>query len=179
MFIYRTTFNLEAEVNDFQEAHDFLLEDEMTKYLKENNHIPSKIRKVVYNIHWELVDINHGYIELQTTAPLSEQDLEYISDWVIGQNSDGLGENFEQQDFASVFEEHRFDFDYSCWEKEYNDAIDEWEKLSEEEKEETSVESYAYDYAGSEPDEGDYYAMACFERDCPYTFEFIEERTDD
>ena len=34
---------------------------------------------------------------------LTEQELEKLSDWISGQNSDGLGEGFEQQDFAESY----------------------------------------------------------------------------
>lgn len=97
--IYRTYFKLTESVNDFNAARDFLTEDDMTVYLKDD--IRCKCPDKIISIKWYLTDENSGHIDLETNAELTNEELDQISDWICGQNSDGLGESFEQQPFAN------------------------------------------------------------------------------
>lgn len=99
MYKYSTNFNLYCRVNDQQTAQDYLdnNSDKMLKELK--NDIPH-IESIVESIEWILDDSESGHIDLITNHELTEDDISYISNWVSDQNSDGLGERFEQQDFA-------------------------------------------------------------------------------
>lgn len=99
MYIYRTYFNLVCPVIDVDAAKQFLLRENMTNYLKSDSRT-SKIAQDIINITWILKDEDSGYIELESNNEIQESDLDTISNWVSGQNSDGLGESFEQQDFA-------------------------------------------------------------------------------
>lgn len=100
MVTYRTYFHLTAPVIDFDDAKNYLSEDDMTVYLNQDSRRPSSLQGAINHIEWILRDEQSGYIELEATRELDSQELEWISDWVSGQNSDGLGEGFEQQDFA-------------------------------------------------------------------------------
>lgn len=100
MYIYRTYFKLAAPVLDMEEAQDYLSEDDMVDYLDEDD-IGSSVLEAIEDIYWVLKDEQSGYIELKTNRKLSDKELKPISEWVSGQNSDGLGEGFEQQDFAN------------------------------------------------------------------------------
>lgn len=101
MYIYRTYFKLLAPVLDVKEAQDFLQADDMTEYLKRDTYHCKNVDKAsLVSIKWILRDEDSGYIELIANTELSQDDLDSISEWVSGQNSDGLGESFEQQDFA-------------------------------------------------------------------------------
>ena len=101
-FKYVTEFNLTNPVNDFEAAKEYLQEDDMTpylvRYLIRKGHTSIAYR--IISIEWNLKSEDFGIIELYTNQELSQQALDIISDWVTGQNSDGLGEGFEQQDFA-------------------------------------------------------------------------------
>ena len=101
MYIYKTYFKLRYEVNDLKAAQEYLAEDDMTTYLIEDGRIAREVRDVVVSIRWILTDEQSGAIVLTTKTELSAEQLLTISDWVSGQNSDGLGEGFEQQDFAN------------------------------------------------------------------------------
>lgn len=103
--IYRTNFTLLACVQNFKAAHKYLTEDDMTKYLLNDDR---GCDKVVY-VRWELVDECSGYIEVVTTEPLTEEESANISSWISGQCSDGLGEGFEQQDWACYIDEDNED----------------------------------------------------------------------
>ena len=117
---YKTDFNLECPVNDYDAAREYLLEDDMTKYLidslRGDNVNEEEIMKIK-NIKWILQDTQSGYILLTTTDVLPNNILSMISEWVSGQNSDGLGEGFEQQDFAEYdsgdyYDEDNYDDEY-------------------------------------------------------------------
>lgn len=175
---YRTAFKLADDVNDYEAAVNYLTEDDMTKYLKDDEDIPYATRGAIISVDWELKDVNHGYINLYSTRELTEQELEPISSWVRGQNSDGLGEGFEQQDFADYFDEDAYHSDHEWWEERYQDACDEYANLDEDAKDEwDSEDDYASRYAGNEPYEEDdcYHTMCSFDwKTNEYLFEFYE-----
>ena len=98
---YETEFNLTNHVNDFVEASKFLHEDDTTKYLDEGAEYAGKIA----DIRWDLETVDSGKIRVFATKRLSEKALKQLSDWIKGQCSDGLGESFEQQDFAVEYDE--------------------------------------------------------------------------
>lgn len=127
MFTYRTYFNLTNAVNDFEEARKYLTEDNMTTYLKGDSRIPEDVRSAVDNIVWILKDIASGYIELTANRSLSTQELESISKFVSGQNSDGLGEGFEQQDFAFYEDEGLVGYEGEEWDNEMITASFDWQ----------------------------------------------------
>lgn len=96
MYKYQTTFYLLADVLDLDEAQAYLEEDNMLYYF-DNEEIKRKLQSMT----WHLVDCGSGYIEVIANEELSENELEEISEYIKGQNSDGIGEGFEQQDFAN------------------------------------------------------------------------------
>jgi len=123
---YKTNFSLEWPVNDFDAAHDYLVEEDMTVYLIDNLKYEKvsedEINKIV-KIEWNLTDEQSGYILLITTDVLPMNVLDKISDWVSGQNSDGLGEGFEQQPFAETEDDYYDDEDYD---REYHMSSFDW-----------------------------------------------------
>ena len=130
MYVYRTYFKLTASVTDIEAANSYLNEDDMTQYLKHDTRIPEEVRNAIEKIEWRLKDENSGIIELSTTKALSATELKTVSKWVYGQNSDGLGEGFEQQSFASYTDEGLDGYDDSDWDDEYIMASFDW-KINE------------------------------------------------
>ena len=102
-FEYYTDFKLVCPVNDFEAARDYLIKDDMTKYLIgsfDQKGMETLKPEDIVSIKWKLLDDQKGKIILITTRELTAVESKAISDWIKGQNSDGLGEGFEQQDFA-------------------------------------------------------------------------------
>lgn len=178
-YLYDTNFKLNAEVNDFDEASNYLTEDDMTVYLKDDNDIPISVREAVVHIEWELLGNDYGKIHLTTTRKLDEKELEYISDYVKGQNSDGLGEGFEQQDFADHYDEDAYFSDHDWWAERYQDACNDYNSMDDDEKEEWgSEDEYATHCVGYEPWERseEYHTMCSFDWETnDYIFIFVEE----
>lgn len=116
MKIYKTTFNLTNDVSDLDSARQYLTEDDMTVYLRQS--FPD-MANLITHIEWVLENECGGYVMLYTVESLSVEQLNMVSEWVRGQNSDGLGEGFEQQPFAE--KESRRD-----WYGGYYDENNEW-----------------------------------------------------
>lgn len=127
MYIYRTYFKLTACVNDFDEAAKYLKEDNMVQYIKGDITVPEDVQTSIISIDWILKELDSGYIELKTNKALSAKELESISEWVSGQCSDGLGEGFEQQDFANYQDEGLSGYDESDWDDEWIMASFDWQ----------------------------------------------------
>ena len=128
---YQTDFHLTASVNDFEAAYTYLTEDDMTYYLKQAMEWVNRneIGDAVDHVEWKLTDEWGGYIELTTNRQLDAEELEVISQWVRGQNSDGLGEGFEQQDFANYRDDEYDTYfeDDEPYEEEWVMASFDWE----------------------------------------------------
>lgn len=120
-YIYRTHFKLDSPVLNILDAQDYLRSSNMTGYLR-TDYEYEDLRDAIISIEWLLVDKDSGYIELKTIRKFTDSELERISNWVSGQNSDGLGEGFEQQDFASyimkdgkLLDSVKDEYDYEDW----------------------------------------------------------------
>lgn len=94
---YKSNFLLEAEVNDFDAAQQYLTSDDMSQYL------PKELQDVVTSVDWTLDDESSGHVSVKTTRDLTDSEKTQLQDWIDGQNSDGLGEGFEQQKFAETY----------------------------------------------------------------------------
>ena len=131
MYIYRTYFKLVAPVIALEDARSYLSEDNMSVYLKEDSRLPKTLNGVIISIDWILRDEQSGYIELKTNKELNAKELEFISNWVSGQNSDGLGEGFEQQDFAcynaASYDGYGYDEDYEIDDEDWIMASFDWQ----------------------------------------------------
>lgn len=126
MYIYRTNFELTACVNDFCAARDYLVADNMTKYMQGDSLVPDETYAKIEKIEWILRNEWQGYIELKTKEKLTDNELEGISEWVAGQCDGGLGEGFEQQDFACYEEEGLEGYDGDDWDNEEILASFDW-----------------------------------------------------
>lgn len=78
------------------EAEDYLSEDNMVQYYD------GPQREDISNIVWDLERKQAGHIYIDTRARLKKQALDALKSFIDGQNSDGLGEGFEQQDFITA-----------------------------------------------------------------------------
>lgn len=131
-FYYKTNFNLQCPVLDIQQANDYLQEDNMTKYLLDSlryDKVTQEEIDKVEDIYWEMTSNDTGSIVLTTNDKLLTDTLNKISEWVSGQCSDGLGEGFEQQPFASYDDTNGgyYDDDDNWVESDYCMASFDWE----------------------------------------------------
>lgn len=94
--------NVALEDVCFGEADAFLRAEDMAQFLDE--HLREKVTKV----EWNLDGTDGGTIDVEAKEELTPDELAELSDWIRGQCSDGLGESFEQRDFAQIY-------DYDDW----------------------------------------------------------------
>lgn len=82
-----------------QKMREFNAEDgdNMADYFSGNNSLRMKLRSVV----WDFEKCNNelfGCISVETAGALTAEQERNLKDWIRGQNSDGLGESFEQRE---------------------------------------------------------------------------------
>lgn len=118
---YRAAGSLTEPVSDIRAANEYLKRDDMTEYVKYSD-LPHP--EVVHHIEWSLVTEGHWEVTVITDRALTDEESEKLSEWISGQNSDGLGEGFEQQAFA----EHGSDNEYSDdYDEEWSMSSFDWE----------------------------------------------------
>lgn len=104
---YRTAGELTMPVKDLAAANAYLNEP-MEEYVK---YCDEALVGVVHTIRWSLIDEASWQVEVVTNRRLYDTERARLSEWISGQNSDGLGEGFEQQPFA----EHEGDDEDDDW----------------------------------------------------------------
>lgn len=106
--IYQTKGHLTDAIPDdgISKAQAYLVEDDMTAYATDPQWGISWAKGVLVLLEWKLDGNGYDYtVRATTTRELNEAEQKELSEYVSGQNSDGLGEGFEQQDFAWVSED--------------------------------------------------------------------------
>ena len=98
-------------------------ENNMAEYFDGNNVVSEKLRSVEWGFERRNGEL-YGCITVQTAGPLTEDEEQDLKEWISGQNSDGLGEGFEQREI--YFEGgHRGAFMYvSLWSPDDDYFID-------------------------------------------------------
>ncbi len=104
-------------------------ENNMAEYFHGHNGVSEKLRSADWDFERRNGEL-YGCITVQTAGPLTEDEEQALKEWITGQNSDGLGEGFEQREI--YFEGgHRGAFMYvSLWnsgDDYYIDNEDEFE----------------------------------------------------
>lgn len=73
---------------------------------KLNDSIQSKLLTAVWGVE-EIRGQLYGRVEVTSTVPLTAEETAAMKAWIIGQNSDGLGEGFEQRpietDYGDIY----------------------------------------------------------------------------
>ena len=106
---YRAEGRLTNPVTDLQAARAYL-DEPMETFLCWDDQVD--LRAAVHTIRWDLISVSTWQVMVVTNQALDADQLTRLSEWISGQNSDGLGEGFEQQPFA----EHEGEDDDDDWE---------------------------------------------------------------
>ena len=98
-------------------------ENNMAEYFDGNNGVSEKLRSAEWGFERRNGEL-YGCITVQTAGPLTEDEEQDLKEWISGQNSDGIGEGFEQREIC--FEGgHRGAFMYvSLWSPDDDYFID-------------------------------------------------------
>ena len=85
------------EVESELQGYTMLDGKNMADYYNDN----SVIKEKLVSMDWGICEINdtpYGYVDVVLNAPLNDSEVDELKDWISGQNSDGLGEGFEQRE---------------------------------------------------------------------------------
>lgn len=94
------TIEGEAAIRDAQHYLQFMSDDDSEPANMEQ-YLDPPLNEVVEDLRWHLDSNGHDYrVVAFATRDLTQDELKKLGSEVSGQNSDGLGEGFEQQDFA-------------------------------------------------------------------------------
>lgn len=88
-----------------REVIENALDDEdMLEYMWDEDGPKEKIK----SMYWGFEDYNgclYGKVDVELNEPLTSDEIEQIKDYICGQNSDGLGEGFEQREIRIGYDE--------------------------------------------------------------------------
>lgn len=118
--IYGCPFRLTNPVNDIRKAQKYLDEDHkgmLDIFNRDTDEYGDN--DPIIDWRWYLKDDTSGYFLYQTYRNLSDVEIENLGDATLGQASDGLGEGFEQQNFAHYEIKHN----EGSYDDEYEDII--------------------------------------------------------
>lgn len=69
----------------------------MAAYFHGNNTVVAKLRSATWDFKRRDGEL-YGCVTVETAGQLTAEQEADLKDWITGQNSDGLGEGFEQQE---------------------------------------------------------------------------------
>ena len=115
---YATHFKLDGEPGDhgswfddeeYEKAQDFLFEENLANYYDGLG------KDKINSIDWVLMQNTEGsgFIVVDTYEPLTQDELDAVSEYISGQNSDGIGESFEQRFSYYIYDDSDDDWEYS------------------------------------------------------------------
>lgn len=115
---------------EHREVIENALDDEdMLEYMWDDDGPKNKIK----SMYWGFEDYNrclYGKVDVELNEPLTMEEVEQIKEYICGQNSDGLGEGFEQREIRIGYDEEIYVHFWECrgdyWiydEDEFNSKI--------------------------------------------------------
>ena len=78
--------------------------EDMSEYMWDDDGPKEKIESMYWGFEG-YTGCLYGRVDVELKAPLTDEEVEQIKDYIYGQNSDGLGEGFEQQEIRIGYDE--------------------------------------------------------------------------
>lgn len=94
--------NILLNPEDFDKSKNYLQKENMEQYFDENQN-----KKYVNFIFWEQKDLNSGIIRVKALCRLPKDFLTSLKKFIDGQNSDGMGEGYGNQEFVNLSNSNR------------------------------------------------------------------------
>lgn len=89
---------IESEIAEDLEKYQDFGSEKMHEFFDANEDVSNKLLSTVWS--FEKIDEEYyGCVTVQLSEEIDTQGVSDLKDWISGQNSDGLGEGFEQRDF--------------------------------------------------------------------------------
>lgn len=107
--VYEGCDESEDVENDFLLEYDSKIREKFQKYSHQDIHNMAEYYDMegsnkLLCADWDFSvkkGVLYGKVDIYLKEPMTEAETESLRDWIIGQNSDGLGEGFEQQDIPT------------------------------------------------------------------------------
>lgn len=95
--------------NSFLADHEDQIREALKKYMERDTHNMAAYyngigEEKLLLADWDLIclgSVLYGKVDVRLTEPMTTPEKEQLKDWICGQNSDGAGEGFEQQDIET------------------------------------------------------------------------------
>ena len=84
------------------------LKDEVPDGDNMADHLPNALWKKIASVEWDVSYIQgklYGKTSCELRAPLDDHEQAELTDWISGQNSDGIGEGFEQHPVDTEYQD--------------------------------------------------------------------------
>ena len=117
--------------NAIEQKFDGYNDEDMVDYFHEDDSTTAQTK--LQSMIWGFESVGgclYGKVDVTLSEELTEEEIEAVKDYICGQNSDGLGEGFEQQEIRISYDEEIY---VSFWhpgdnywiydEKEFNEKI--------------------------------------------------------
>ena len=96
LYGWYVNISLTDYVDDYELSKQYLEKENMLQYYT------GIYKNRLKSIYWRLTTNNHGYVEVIGDIQHIDDKLKRdLLDFIVGQNSDGLGEGFSEQDYVS------------------------------------------------------------------------------
>lgn len=92
--------NMDAIQTAIQKEQAYLIDTMAMHFWTRDPALTESIREKLLTCVWDVEVVNdrlYGKVEVLSTASLNPAEETAMKDWILGQNSDGLGEGFEQR----------------------------------------------------------------------------------
>lgn len=90
MFLLEYKDDIQEAVECYQSIGD------MAQFFNRSESVKEKLASAVWSVD-EVDGKLYGHVNVRLKEPLTEGETEILKEWISGQNSDGLGEGFEQK----------------------------------------------------------------------------------
>lgn len=86
--------------SEIEKRFDGYNDDDMAGYFNESETVEEKLQSMI----WGFESVNgclYGKVTVTLSEELTAEEVEIVKEYICGQNSDGLGEGFEQQEIRT------------------------------------------------------------------------------
>lgn len=87
--------NYEADIREAIEREQNQEDFDMAQFYYGNESVQKKLISAMWSVK-KMNNELYGYVEIRLREELTDNERESLKYWILGQNSDGLGESFEQ-----------------------------------------------------------------------------------
>jgi hypothetical protein len=89
---------------EIERKFDGYNDDDMVDYFHGSKSVQTKLQSMIWGFE-SVVGCLYGKVNVTLSEDLTTEEVDVVKDYICGQNSDGLGEGFEQQEIRISYDE--------------------------------------------------------------------------